>query len=200
MEGIFNWLVSLPAAALYLVLGGAAALENFFPPVPADTVVALGSFLAARGSRSPVGVFLAVWVGNIGGALVMYSLGRRFGAGWLERWTGKKGASTEARLHNLYNRYGVLALFFSRFLPGARAIVPPFAGAVRIPFGRAAIAMGSASAIWYGAITYVGYTVGSDWHRITELLSDYGHVAGIVVLALALVIVLVWWVRRRKKS
>ena len=38
MQPILDWLTSLPPATLYLVLGLAAAVENIFPPFPADTV------------------------------------------------------------------------------------------------------------------------------------------------------------------
>ena len=49
MSGILDWLETLPVAALYAALAIIAAIENIIPPVPADTVVAFGSFLAARG-------------------------------------------------------------------------------------------------------------------------------------------------------
>ena len=39
MSGILDWLESLPVAALYGCLAIIAAIENIFPPVPADTVV-----------------------------------------------------------------------------------------------------------------------------------------------------------------
>ena len=65
MGGILDWLESLPVGALYASLALVAAIENIFPPVPADTVVAFGSFLAARGHGTALGAFLATWVGNV---------------------------------------------------------------------------------------------------------------------------------------
>ena len=38
MQGLLDWLAALPAFALYAALAGAAAIENVFPPFPADTV------------------------------------------------------------------------------------------------------------------------------------------------------------------
>ncbi|MEP6691931.1 MAG: hypothetical protein ABJD07_12305 [Gemmatimonadaceae bacterium] len=38
-------------------------------------------------------------------------------------------ASGQRRLEDLYAKRGFAALFVSRFLPGVRALVPPFAGA-----------------------------------------------------------------------
>ena len=83
MDGLFDWLMSLPPAALYAVLALAAALENVFPPLPADSVVAFGSFYAARTHGSALISFLATWSGNIVGAMFMYAVGWRYGAAWL---------------------------------------------------------------------------------------------------------------------
>ena len=71
MQGVQEWLAALPAMALYAVMFIAAALENVFPPVPADTVVAFGSFLAARGDGTILGAFAATLLGNMTGAAAM---------------------------------------------------------------------------------------------------------------------------------
>jgi membrane protein DedA with SNARE-associated domain len=198
MPRIFDWLLSLPLAALYVALAGAAALENIFPPVPADTIVAIGSFLAARGEGSVLWAFAATWAGNVGGAMLMYALGRKYGAERLERrMLGEKGPRAEARLHALYGRYGIGALFVSRFIPGVRALVPPFAGALRIPPVRAAIAMGVASGLWYGVVSYVGFRAGANWQQISAVLGAYGRSIAIGAGAIILVGLGVWWIRSR---
>src|SRR5438552_7448836 len=119
MQGVLDWLAGLPPVALYLMMFFAAGIENVFPPLPSDTVIAFGSFLAARGSGTVIGAFLATWIGNLGGASLMYGAGRRYGAQRVDkRLLGDEGASAESRLHRLYDRYGMFALFFSRFIPG----------------------------------------------------------------------------------
>jgi membrane protein DedA with SNARE-associated domain len=199
VSGLVDWLTSLPIGALYVAIAIIAAIENFFPPIPADTIVALGAFLAARGQGTALGSLAATWLGNVGGAMVMYALGRRYGADRLERrLLGERGSAAEARIATLYGRYGIAALFLSRFLPGVRAIVPPVAGALRIPVWRAVVAIGLASALWYGLVTYAGFSLGSDWETVLAKLREYGTIATIVaafVLAIALV---VWWMRSRK--
>jgi len=200
VQGIFDWLVSLPPALLYLALAAVAAIENFFPPIPADTVVALGSFLAARGQGSFVGALLATWFGNVTGAMVMYALGRRYGAGRLEkRLMGEKSAGAEARLHSLYGRFGLGALFVSRFIPGVRALVPPFAGALRIPALRSAFAIGSASLIWYGLVSWLGFRAGADWTKLSAMITHYGKELAIIATVIIVVGVVIWWMRSRTK-
>jgi membrane protein DedA with SNARE-associated domain len=196
---LLDWLASLPAAVLYLSLGVLAAAENIFPPLPTDTVVAFGIWIAARGHANPVFAFLATWLGNSAGAAGMYVVGRRHGTAWMRRHfprlVDEKG---ERRLRDLYARYGLLALVLSRFIPGLRAIVPPFAGALRIPAVAAVAAMAIASGIWYGVIAYLAYRAGSDWTALTQLIARSGRVAAIVAATLVLGVLLAWLVHRRR--
>ena len=196
VQGILDWLTGLPTGALYSVLGLVAAIENVFPPFPADTVVAFGSFLAARGQGTLLGAFLSTLIGNLAGAAIMFLVGRRFGAEPLERRLGGQGATLKFRV--FYDRYGVPSLFLSRFLPAVRAIVPPAAGALRIPMGRAMVLMGAASAIWYGVIAFLGYRVGDDWERLSALVRSSTRTMGLVASALVLLALLMFWLRRRR--
>jgi len=201
VDSFFVWLSSVPIGTLYIALGAVAAIENVFPPIPADTVVALGSFLAARGRGSVLAAFLATWVGNVGSAMVMYGFGRRYGAAKLEqRLLGDKAAGADRRLGQMYGRYGVLALFASRFIPGIRALVPPFAGALRVPPLRAGLAIAGASAIWYGTVSYVGFTVGGNWQRVLHLITEYGRILAATSAVLLLVAVVIWRIRSKKIS
>jgi membrane protein DedA with SNARE-associated domain len=193
------WVGNLPLGALYVLLAIAAAAENVVPPLPADTVVAFGSFLAARGHGPLWAAFLAVWAGNLAGAMGVYALGRRYGAHRLEqRLLGDRAPQLEARLIQYHGRFGLAALFLGRFIPGVRALVPPFAGALRVPPVRAALLIGSASAIWYGIVSYVGFTVGTDWPDVVRVLTRDGRTVAAVAAVLALLLGAILLVRRRR--
>lgn len=198
MDAALAWLSGLPSVALYVALALVAAVENIFPPFPADTVVAFGSFLAARGNATLIGVFLATWIGNVGGAMLMYVVGRRYGARLVERRLG--GAGAVRKFEIFHARYGTPSLFLSRFLPGLRAIVPPVAGALRIPAGRTAVLFAAASAIWYGTIAWLGYRIGDDWERLSAAVRSSSRVMGIVATAVVALVLLVWWLRRRRRG
>jgi membrane protein DedA with SNARE-associated domain len=195
------WLTSLPLGLLYAILAIVAAIENVFPPFPADTVVAFGAFLAARGQGTALDAFLATWCGNTIGAMGMYAAGRRFGAARLRRWLDKKsGDTTERRLATMYGRYGMLALFTSRFLPAVRALVPPFAGALKLPPVRAGIIIATASGLWYGLVTYVAYGLGANWETVLARIEEWQRTIGLIaVVALALGVA-AWLVMRRRRD
>lgn len=197
MQGLLDWLAGRPAAVLHLSLGVLAAAENIFPPLPTDTVVAFGIWIAARGQADPFLAFLATWLGNSAGAAGMYVVGRRHGTAWMRRHFPRLvDEAGEARLRSLYARYGVLALVVSRFIPGLRAIVPPFAGALRIPAVSAVAAMAIASGIWYGLIAYLAYRAGSDWTALTQMISRSGRLAAVIAATLVLAGVIAWLVHR----
>jgi membrane protein DedA with SNARE-associated domain len=193
-----DWLTALPPAVLYLVLALVAAAENIFPPIPADTVVAFGAFLAARGHATLAGALAATLGGNIAGAMGMYAAGRRFGATRLERRLG--GGSSGSRLEQLYGRYGAAALFLSRFLPGVRSLVPPFAGALRLPAWRVFLILGTASAVWYGAITVIAYRVGADWPTLQARMHGWQHGIVIGAAVAAVLVVGAWLIFRRRRA
>jgi membrane protein DedA with SNARE-associated domain len=162
-------------------------------------VIAIGSLLADRAHGSPFTVFLLGWAGNVAGAGVTYTLGRRFGAKvFLRRIERFAGPDAENRIRKLHKKYGVVGLFVSRFLPGVRAIVPPFAGAMRLPAFRVMFSVGAASAVWFALITFLAFRAGDNWDLLQKYMVRSGKVAGAVAILIVLVAVGFWLWRRRK--
>ena len=199
MEGILDWLGAQPPAVLYVVLALVAATENFVPPIPADVIVAFGSFLAAREQRSPIPTIIAVVVGNVGGAIAMFALGRRYGAEWIRRRLHVMGEGAERRVQNWYNRFGLPALFLSRFLPAVRAVVPPLAGAIRVPATGAIIAIATASTAWYATLAIIAYRLSADWERISGVIARFQTTAAIVAGSVVVIGAAVWWTMRKRR-
>ena len=198
--GLLDWLSHVPLSALYLLMAAFAAVENVFPPVPADTVVALGSWLAARGQGSAFWAFFATWVGNVIGAGAMYAVGRRHGTAWMhKRFPALGDEKNERRLRRLHGKYGALSLVLSRFVPGVRALVPPFAGALRISPVTTMLSLSLASALWYGLVSYVAFRAGADWGALMARITRYGRVTAIAAAAVIVTGALVWWLRRRQR-
>jgi membrane protein DedA with SNARE-associated domain len=87
----------------------------------------------------------------------------------------------------------------SRFIPGVRAVVPPFAGALRISPVTTMLALSLASAVWYGLVSFVAFRAGADWESVMESITRFGRYTAIGAAAFALVAGLVWWLRRRRR-
>jgi membrane protein DedA with SNARE-associated domain len=201
LHSLTGWLGDLPLGSLYMAIGVLSAFENFFPPFPSDAVIAFGSFLADRAHGSAITVFLLGWFGNVAGAGITYTLGRRFGSkAFLRRIEKYAGPDAEVRIKRLHKKYGFMGLFVSRFLPGVRAIVPPFAGAMRLPAFKVMLSIASASAVWFGLITFLAFRAGDNWDVVEHYLVRSGKVAGMIAIAIVLLAVGIWlWNRQAKK-
>lgn len=171
------------------------------PPVPADTFVLLGAFLASSGYADLWLVFAFTLVPNVASAMLTYWLARRYGTRF---FTGRVGRYllSERQLQQVdgfYRRWGTPAIFVSRFLPGLRAVVPVFAGVTNVSAPRLFVPLTLASAIWYGGLVYLGGVVGRNWDHILAILD---RVSGwLLVLAVVVMAAIAWWwIRTRRHA
>jgi membrane protein DedA with SNARE-associated domain len=201
LERLLDALASLPLVPTYAVLMALSALENVFPPVPADTAVALGAFLARRGEISVVPLAVLCWAANIASAAGMYVVGRRHGRGFFRDGWGRKILPPRAlgALEDAYRRWGTVGIFVSRFLPGLRAAVPPFAGVAGLPAVRALVPAAAASALWYGFLAFAGYQVAENWAAVKALVGETNRALGIATVVL-LAVIAIAWCRRRSRT
>jgi membrane protein DedA with SNARE-associated domain/uncharacterized tellurite resistance protein B-like protein len=167
--------------------------------VPSDAAVALGAFLSSRGLTTPAGVFAVTWLSNLAGAAAVYLVARRYGRRLFATNIGRRllAPRSLAIIEREYLRFGVAGIFISRFLPGIRAVVPPFAGLIGLNATRTLVPMAAASAMWYGGITILGTVIGTEWERINRIITGVNRTLGIVALVVIAVGV-VWYLRRRR--
>jgi membrane protein DedA with SNARE-associated domain len=201
LQSLFDWLLGLPPELLLPAMGILAVLENVFPPIPADVLIALGAFIAARNDNSPIPAFLVILIGNVLGAMAVYAVARRYGAAWTERrFHLRHKADADESLAVLYARYGLLALFVGRFIPGVRAVVAPFAGALRASIPGTVFAVTVASGVWYGLVTWVAFRAGTNWEELVRTIGRLGKWAAFLAAVVAVGIVFAWRARRRRRA
>jgi membrane protein DedA with SNARE-associated domain len=201
MDAVLGWLAQLPPVFIYAVIGVGAAVENIVPPIPADTFVLLGAFLSETTGATPLLIFLVTWTANVGSAVGVYYLAHRYGQSFFATNVGHWLLLPRQlqQIGGFYARWGTPAIFVSRFLPAFRALVPVFAGVTRVPLRRVLLPMAAASALWYGALVYLGAMAGRNWEAILGFVS---RVSG-VLLAVAVVLIAAvawWWWRSRRRE
>jgi membrane protein DedA with SNARE-associated domain len=179
-----------------------AAVENIFPPVPADTAVALGAFLAARGAPvSVLGVYAVTMLGNLVTALLVFLAAARYGPGFFNSRLGRRLLSEESQqaVRRAYQRHHWWGLFASRFLPGYRAVVPPVAAAMGVRARAALPSVMLASALWYGIVVLIAYQVGENWDAVSKRVGRLGTTLGIVAVAVTFLLIWLWRQRRHQR-
>jgi len=182
----------------HLLLALGAFAENVVPPVPADTFVVVGGVLAGRGAVPLWSIALAVGAANVGGAWLVYLLGRRYGHDFFATGPGRfvLSAGQLERVEAWHERRGALALFLVRFLPALRAVAPAFAGIGGLPARRVLLPLAAASLIWYGGLIAAGYAAGHNLEVLARWLSQVN--TALAVVAAAVVVATAWWWRRSR--
>ncbi|MDZ7779686.1 MAG: DedA family protein [Gemmatimonadota bacterium] len=198
MNEFLQWMLGIPRGVTYALLATGAALENVVPAIPADTFVALGGLLTVVGTLDARVIFVSTWIANVGSALFMYRMGHKHGRGFFETGWGSRLLAPHQmeRMEVFYARWGVLAIFFTRFLPGLRAIVPVFAGVTHHGFLPVAIPLSVASALWYGGLVWLGAFAGRNLSLLAALLDRLNSVLGLAALVIGAGVALWWWKSR----
>ncbi len=195
-------LTKLPPLLLYLLLGGGAAVENIAPPVPADTFVLAGALLAAEGAADPWTVFLVTWLFNVVAAVGVYAVawhyGRQFFKMPLARWLLREHQLEQ--IGDFYQKWGIPAIFFSRFLPAWRAMVPVFAGVSRVRPLLMVPPLAVASALWYGLLVYLGVFMGNNLAAVVHWFGEINSALLWVAVVLAVVFGTWWWRTRHRRD
>src|SRR5256886_16049141 len=144
-------------------------------------------------------VFFLTWAANAGSGAVVYALARRHGVTLFRGVLGERIFSEKivAHIAQQYRRHGAYGIFVSRLLPVWRGVVMPFAGIARVPPWRALIPMALASAVYYGALTYLVSRLGTDFDVVLRTVKRMNLILAIVAGLIVLIIV-VWIIRRRR--
>lgn len=188
---------------MYGVIAVLAALENIFPPIPADSLVALGAFLAGEGAPvTMTGVFLATWIPNVASAIGMYWVARTVGRRFVESPTGRRLLSPRAMtaIARAYQRHHLWGIFVSRFLPGYRAVVPPFAGIAGLGAWRALAPVVVASGLWYGFLVWLAHRLGSNWDALQRDIGRLGWWFAVIALVVTTALAVLIWRWRRSHA
>ena len=109
-------------------------------PLPGEITLVSASLLAATGVTNVWGVAIAASIGAIVGDSIGYAIGRRGGRPLLERF-GRRfpkhfGPPTWPGPSEIFERWGVWAVFFGRFVALLRILAGPLAGALHVPYRK----------------------------------------------------------------
>src|SRR6266571_4284408 len=81
-----------------------------------------------------------------------------------------------------HHRHGLYGIFLSRLLPVWRAVVAPFAGIAGLPPAPTLLPLALASALWYGALTFLVTTLGANFDEVVRVLHRVNAVLTVVAV------------------
>jgi len=181
----------------YWAVAATLLLENMGLPVPGETILLLASFLAYSEHllRLPIliltGILAATLGDNIG-----FVIGYRGGRTLLQKYQQLLRISrrTISRGERVFERYGIVTIFFARFVFGLRMIAGPLAGVLRMHWKKFAVFNFLGATLWVCTICVVGYFFGQHWNALISLLRR----ADALIAFLTAVVVFVLWQRHRR--
>jgi membrane-associated protein len=183
---------------IYVVIFLLAAVDSFFPAVPAETLVITAGVFAASGPPALAMVILAASVGAYVGDHIAYGIGHFLGRRLYRR--AKPGSKTRSSFmwaEKQLEERGGLILVVCRQIPGGRTAVTLTAGTVHYPLRKfsffeifAALSWG----LYAGLIGYFGgLTFGEE--PLKGLAVGFSIAIGVTVI----VEVTRYWINRRRR-
>ncbi|MEW1907437.1 DedA family protein [Kitasatospora sp. NPDC085895] len=182
---IDQWIESVPPTSVYALVALIIGLESLGIPLPGEIALVSASLLSARGVVSPWWVAACAIAGAVIGDSIGYSIGRRGGKPLFEklgrRFPKHFGPDHLATAERSFQKWGMWAVFFGRFIALLRIFAGPLAGALRMPYWKFLIANVLGGIAWAGGTTLLIYQVG----KVAEHWLKSFSWAGLVVAALA---------------
>ena len=180
-------LQAIPPLAVYLIVGFVIAIESLGIPLPGEIVLVSAALLASRHELdvSPLWIAVAGSAGAIIGDSIGYAIGRRYGTSLFDR-LGRRfprhfGPKNVAFAESVFTRWGVLAVFFGRFIALLRIFAGPLAGALKMHYPRFLVANALGGIVWAGGTTMAVYYLGV----IAETWLNRFSWVGLIVAAVA---------------
>ncbi|MDI3418347.1 DedA family protein [Streptomyces luteolus] len=195
-----EWLETVPAVSIYILVGVVIGLESLGIPLPGEIILVSSALLASQsGGIDPVVLGACATGGAIVGDSIGYAIGRKGGRPLLAR-LGRRfpkhfSEANVASAERSFEKWGMWAVFFGRFVALLRIFAGPLAGVLRMPYWKFATANVLGGIVWAGGTTAVIYYVGVVAEAWLKRFSWLG-----LVLAVAFGVISMLVLKRRQKG
>lgn len=159
--------------------------------IPGHVAVIIAGFLAKIGTLN-LGYVLAVSIfGAILGDFMGFSLGRKYGMAFIDRWRPYFFISDAhiEKARDLINKHTGMAMIIGRFTPATRALMPFLVGSSNTSSGRFWFFNVIGGISWVVVSVFVGYIFGAGYHLAAAYLGK------IFIFGLLGAILIVWGYR-----
>ena len=158
--------------------------ETIFPPIPSEAILPLAGYLVEQGELAYVSVLITSTAGSLVGAMFLYEMARRGGRPFTDRFL-RFARLDPAKLDDAeqwFTKRGPWVVLFGRCVPGVRSLVSLPAGLLRMPRWEYLLFTFIGSAIWNTVLVTVGYVLGTEWERVSDLVGPVSKPLLAVVL------------------
>ena len=190
----------------YIGVAMLIAIENIFPPIPSEVILAFGGFMTTKTTLNAIGVIIAATIGSVVGAIVLYLIGRILNKERLERIvSGKIGKVLRLKKEDIekadkwFDTKGQKTVFICRFIPIVRSLISIPAGMSEMPFIKFLIYTILGSTIWNTVLVLLGKKLGDSWEDVVNVFDRFSHII-LIILIVIFVLFVVWFYKFRGKD
>ena len=198
-----NFIIQIIENWGYLGVGLLIAIENIFPPIPSEVILAFGGFMTTKTVLNEVGVILSATIGSTIGAIVLYLIGKILNKERLEKIvSGKIGKVLRLKPGDIekadkwFDTKGQKTVFICRFIPIVRSLISIPAGMSEMKIWKFLLYTIFGSAIWNTVLVLLGKKLGDSWETVVNVFNEFSHI--ILILLIILCIVGIWWFYAKK--
>ena len=173
---------------------------NLGIPVPEELVLLAAGFLAGRHTLDLGTLYIVAILSAVTGDCCGFVIGRTGGHRLFE-WLSEKSKLLRRRyerLHTFFQWHGNEAVFFARFITGARFMAGPMAGAAGMRFWSFLGWDLLGAFIWCSVMITIGYFVGNQLERVARVVHRGGQWIAVAGLLIVTAMWLFWRYRRHR--
>ena len=198
MSGVMEHILTVPGWAVLVVVGLLVFAEDALFVgfvLPGETAAVLGGVAAKLGHAPLWAVLVTVVAAAIIGDTVGYEVGRALGPRVLRMRVLDKRRARLDDARDFLARRGGSAVFLGRWIAFFRAVMPALAGTARMHYPKFLAFNAAGGLVWGSVVVLLGYAAGASYATIEKTV---GRGAALAVLAVALVALVVWRVRKHR--
>lgn len=187
---ILELITQLVSSWGYLGIFIAMTLESMLVPIPSEAVMPFAGFLAYEGKMTIWMAVLVSSLANLLGSFIAYMIGKYLGRGFVARY----GKYVLLNMHHVemveqwFQKYGSVAILFSRMLPVVRTVNAVPAGIGQMNLFKFCLCTFVGSVPWNLLLVYVGYVFKENWN-ILEKYTIYIDIVAVAAIILAIIYV-----------
>jgi membrane protein DedA with SNARE-associated domain len=181
--GMTGWLLRWGYQGIFICV----FVGNLGIPIPEELVLLVAGVLAGRQDLDLCTLYVVAILSAVTGDCCGFLVGRTGGQQLFE-WLARKFPFLRRRyqyLQTFFQAHGNSAVFFARFLMGARFMAGPMAGAAGMPFWSFLGWNLLGASVWCSLVITLGYFVGNQLDWMVRLAEEGGYwMAATVFIAL----------------
>ncbi|HEX7031496.1 MAG TPA: DedA family protein [Nitrososphaera sp.] len=199
--GVIDAITGLVAEYGYPAVFAAALLEVIFPPIPSEVVFPLVGFTVQSrglGLENAIGMAATGALGSTVGAVFIYFISMKVGRAAIVRF-GRRVKVSEHEIEKAerwFVKYGPIAVFTARMVPGIREIISIPAGIGRMNLAKFIAYTFAGSFVWSVILTLAGYYLGEAWSSFSAQASMAFTIVSIILIGAIVAGIGIWYTRR----